>query len=307
MSGRVAELQPTRHEVCAIVVTYHPDTGFADRINRVLPQVGAAIVIDNGSSEPETRMLRQLALVPSISLTLNPTNLGVAAALNMGVRHARAHGFAWVLLLDQDTVADADMVEQLRAAWRAYPDQEKLAVVGAAFRDINKDGVTTPYDQKQLLWEEVGNVITSGSLLSLSSHAAVGPFREEFFIDHVDLEYCVRARAKGFRIIRTRKPLMLHSIGAYTQHRWLWQRKWTSNHSADRRYYLARNDTVMLAEYGNYRLGLWCLKSLRRCQRVCMRIALYEDSKWAKIAAVAEGWWDGLRGHMGPRRTRRPE
>ena len=32
--------------------------------------------------------------------------------------------------------------------------------------------------------------------------------------------------------------------------------KWTTNHSPDRRYYIARNDTVMLREYGGYRVRL---------------------------------------------------
>ena len=154
-------------------------------------------------------------------------------------------------------------------------------------------------------WEEVESVITSGSLIPLAAHAAIGPFREEFFIDHVDREYCFRARAKGFRVIKTRKPLMLHAIGAVTHHNVLWMNKWTSNHSPDRRYYIARNDTVMLREYGNYMLGLWALKSLSRCLRLCKRILLYEHMKTSKITAVVQGWWDGVCGHMGPRAQRR--
>jgi hypothetical protein len=31
------------------------------------------------------------------------------------------------------------------------------------------------------------------------------------------------------------------------------------------------------------------------------RIALYEDDKVRKILAVGQGWWDGVRGNMGPR------
>ncbi len=43
------------------------------------------------------------------------------------------------------------------------------------------------------------------------------------------------------------------------------------------------------------------MKSLSRCLRLCKRIALYEQMKSRKMAAVAQGWWDGVRGHMGPR------
>jgi len=102
-------------------------------------------------------------------------------------------------------------------------------------------------------------------------------------------------------VIRTTKPLMAHTIGAPTRHEVLGVSKWTTNHSPDRRYYIARNDTVMLREYGGYAFGSWALKSLSRRLRTCKRIMLYERSKARKIAAVSAGWWDGVRGRMGPR------
>jgi hypothetical protein len=102
-------------------------------------------------------------------------------------------------------------------------------------------------------------------------------------------------------VIRTKRPTMRHAIGAISRHQMLWFKKWTFNHTADRRYYIARNDTILLREYGDYVLGIWALKSLGRCVRLCKRIALYEESKVQKIVAVAQGWWDGIRGHMGPR------
>jgi rhamnosyltransferase len=311
MSGHAAGLPPRESDVCAIVVTYHPDAGLAEGIGRIMRQVGGLVIVDNGSSDAQIRVLHELAANPSITLQLNPANLGVARALNIGIEQALARGYAWVLLLDQDSSATPGMVRELLAAWNAHPAREMLAVIGSGFRDLNKEA--TPEGQfpnsdlcpDSKLWDEVDNVITSGSLIPLSAHAVVGPFREEFFIDHVDMEYCFRARAKGLRVIKTRKTLMSHTIGAYTQHRFLWKKKWTTNHSPDRRYYLARNDTVMLREYGNYRLGLWRLKSFRRCLQVCKRIALFEESKRAKIIAVAQGWWDGIRGNMGPRGERR--
>jgi hypothetical protein len=82
----------------------------------------------------------------------------------------------------------------------------------------------------------------------------------------------------------------------------LWFAKSTTNHSADRRYYFVRNDTVLLREHGRYAAGLWALKSLSRCLRLCKRVVLYEERKAGKIAAIAHGWWDGVRGNLGPRR-----
>ncbi len=293
---------PTKGEdVCAIAVTYHPDAGFPARAALILREAGALVIVDNGSGESEVRMLREIAQHPSVTLALNPENLGIASALNIGIRHAAALGFAWVLLLDQDTCVDDGMVRDLFAARAAFPDKEQLAVIGAGFTDVNKGTTDASRDASADAWEEVKVAITSGSLIPLAAHAVVGPFREEFFIDSVDVDYCFRARAKGFRIIRTRKVLMSHTIGAATRHHVLWMKKWTSNHSADRRYYIARNDTVLLREYGNYPFGLWVLKSFARSFRLCKRIVLYEQMKARKTFAVAQGWWHGMHGRLGPR------
>jgi rhamnosyltransferase len=207
-----------------------------------------------------------------------------------------------VLLLDQDSVPDSGMVEALIAAHASFPEPARLAVLGAGFRDLNQPQPASSGLPPEPPWEEVESVITSGSLVRLATLDRLGAFRDELFIDYVDSEYCFRARAEGYRVIKTRQPLMSHAIGASTRHAIFGIHKWTSNHSADRRYYMARNDTLMLKEYGRFRWGSWALKSLGRRVRTCKRIALYEDAKLGKIAAVLQGWWDGVRGNLGPRR-----
>jgi rhamnosyltransferase len=289
-------------EVCAVLVTFHPDEGLPARIERVLLEAAALVVVDNGSDEAALGMLRRLSADPRIALVPNSANLGIARALNLGVARAGSMGYDWVLLLDQDTVVDPGMLHAMIGIRAAYPAPERLAVIGAGFRDVNKDAGETRTVGAAAAWEEVESVITSGSLIALATHAAVGPFREEFFIDLVDTDYCFRARALGYRIIETRQALMSHAIGAATLHRTFGVDKWTSNHSPDRRYYIARNDTVMLRDYGHYPAGLWAAKSLGRRLRTCKRVLLYEQMKTGKIRSILEGWWDGVRGHLGPRR-----
>jgi len=300
-------------DICAVVVTYNPDAAFPERLARIERQVGAVIVVDNGSEEVAKVMLREctaatsltaeasLKAQASLTLVMNADNVGIARAFNIGIERAVARGFAGVLLMDHDTSVNEDMVEELLKVEAAHPARSELAVIGSGYHDENDEASQALVFAADDSWEEVESVISSGSLIPLASHSIVGPFRDELFIDYVDVDYCLRARAKGLRVIKARKPLMSHSIGASTRQRWLWTHKWVRNHSPDRRYYIARNDTVMLREHGHYVLGLWALKSLGRRIRACRRIALYERMKAAKIMAVAEGWWDGVRGRLGPR------
>ena len=203
------------------------------------------------------------------------------------------------------------MIEALAAVRDSFPDPAHLAVIGSGYDD-EFEALSAPSRERGnrqgdrqggAAWQDMESVITSGSLLSLAAFAAIGPFREEFFIDHVDTEYCLRARLKHFRVIQTRSPLMSHAIGAPTTHRILWMRKRTTNHAPDRRYYFTRNDTVLLHERGKHPGGLWILKGLMRSLRTCKRILLYEQMKAAKINAVLSGWWDGVRGRLGPRKA----
>jgi rhamnosyltransferase len=294
---------PERARVCAVWVTFHPDEEFSGRVTRILPQVGATLIVDNGSDPGEMRQLRAIAAWPSVTLLCNGDNLGIAQALNIGVDRARAAGYSWALLLDQDTRADVDMVDRLAAALMSCGYRERVAAVGSRFRDpTGRSNEPIRMGPRGELWEEVESVITSGCLLSLHAHCTVGPFRNDFFIDHVDTEYCLRARAAGFRVIETLQPLMSHTVGAPTSHTLFGRPIWTTNHSADRRYYIARNNTVLLREYGTSGRGPWQLKSIARCLRLCRRIACFERDKLRKILAVAQGWWDAMRGRMGPRR-----
>jgi rhamnosyltransferase len=306
MNDRVPDLPIRDTHVCAVVVTYHPDAELPMRLNSVSPQVGKIVIVDNGSDDAERSMLRDAAADPKVDLVFNPENLGLARALNVGIQRAGALEFSWVLLLDQDTCIDRDMVATLWGIQASFPDRERLAVIGSSFRDTSKRAPDVrDHESPGEAWEEVEYVITSGSLLPLSAYLAIGPFREEFFIDCVDADYCLRAHAKGFRVIQCRKAVMAHAIGSPTGHKVLWTRKWTSNHAPDRRYYIARNNTVLLHEYGNLRAPAWALKSRSRCMRHCKRIALYEQMKARKIAAVFQGWWDGIHGNMGPRKPLR--
>jgi rhamnosyltransferase len=298
----VPDTSAHRSDVCAVVVIYHPDDEFGTRVRRVMAQVAATVIVDNGSSAAQAERLRELAASPEVTWIHNSENLGIARALNQGLQHALGLGFAWALLMDQDTLVDDTLVETLRAAYAACPEPQRTAAVGARYRDTHdRPDDRRPLDAHGETWQEVEAVITSGTLLPLAPFVAIGPFRDEFFIDYVDIDYCLRARARGYRIIETRHPLMSHTVGAPSRHQMMGKSKWTTNHPAERRYYIALNNTVLLREYGSSKGGSWRWKSVVRSVRLCKRIALFEQDKLAKIAAVAQGWWDGMRGSLGPR------
>jgi len=293
-AGTAQTMNPgSKADVCAVVVTYHPDPGFPDRLDRVRPKVGRVVVVDNGSSPQAREMLRNAA-GPDVGLIFNDANFGVATALNQGVRHVMGSSCQWVLTLDQDSTVEPFLVEALLEAYNDFPMKENLAVVGSNYYDEKRTKTLVPESPAQPSCLEQTTVITSGSMISVDAYAKVGPFRDDFFIDHVDDEYCLRARAMGYKVILCRRPVIRHSIGGAVGKRFLGRMVWSSNHPAARRYYMARNFLWVAREYLFFRPGWVILRVLRHAGFLLLMVLL-EKERWGKIESTARGVRDGLR------------
>jgi len=285
---------PGKENICAVIVTYHPDACFPERVERIASQVGQIVIVDNHSDSATVAMLQNICLRLKIELILNDSNLGVAAALNQGVNLAHNMFFPWVLLFDQDTESLDSMVHTLATVYEDFSEKGRLALIGSNYYVGNsRKGFYKSRSDVSPPWIEQKTVITSGSLLRASVFQEIGGFRDELFIDHVDHEYCLRARARGFKVIVTYAPIMKHSIGTVTSHKLLWYEIKTSNHSALRRYYMARNDIILAKEY-IFGEPIWVLKKLYSRLKNIILICFFEKNKLAKLKLTALGFLDGL-------------
>lgn len=281
-----------------MVVTYHPDRTLGERLERVARQVGKVVVVDNGSRELAVTELRAVAQRVSAHLILNTENLGVGAALNLAVSWAVKQGYRWALLLDQDTDPSPGMVDALVDVV-ASAGSERVAVVGSNFYDSTMQRPAFALPSAGAAWMERKTVITSGSLLSLSAFRELGGFRDEFFVDGVDDEYCLRARSRGFRVLLAAEPLARHTFGSPSVHRFLWRRVGTTNHPALRRYYMTRNYLVLCIEHARHDPA-WVLRTVySRCLSLLL-LVLYERERFQKLRYMGLGAWHGVRRRLGP-------
>lgn len=287
-----------KSSILAVVVTYHPDNALPKLVERLQGQVGRVLVVDNHSDTSECQMLRDTAARLDMDLILNTENLGVATALNLGASHAMANGFKWLLLFDQDSVPSEEMFEGLQEAYDDFPRREQLAIIGSNYITPSTGNLRFPKSAAYgRSWIERRVVITSGSLLSLRAYETMGPFRDEYFIDCVDLEYCLRARSRGFEVIATARPLMSHGIGRPTPHRLPWRPAVASNHSRIRRYYMIRNQIDLTKRYF-LREPVSVTASLWARFRSLVSLCLFEDDRRAKMTYSWMGLVDGLRSNF---------
>jgi rhamnosyltransferase len=286
--------------ICAVIVTYFPDSEFFERLHRVSMQVPQTVIVDNGSPPCCIEQLTRIADNSAVHLILNSCNQGLASALNAGVHWAASQRFQWVLTLDQDTTVAPDMVETLAALVASYKFPERLAVVGSNYRDkVNGRLFREPVvGSDGFPGREIPSVVTSGSLISIDAFQTIGGFRDDFFIDCVDHDYCLHARARGFHVVLTSKPIMEHGIGHLTEHRLFGRKVHTSNHSPMRRYFTIRNMLILTQEY----LGKeprWIVQNLWGLAKSVILICLFEKNRMPKLKCILRGCVDGALGRTG--------
>src|SRR5271170_6708788 len=105
----------SRNQVCAVIVSFQPRAEDLGNLAKVRPQVEKLVVVDNGSSAEKLRVLRRASQELNFDLIENGENLGIGAALNIGVRWAEANGSRWVALFDQDSTVTEDFIAQMLA------------------------------------------------------------------------------------------------------------------------------------------------------------------------------------------------
>lgn len=240
---------------CAIVVTFNPDLPELTRLLEQLDRNGCDfLVIDNASSnataiaEVAQRQPRNRAV-----LALD-RNIGQAAALNAGLARAQDMGYPMAFLFDQDSGIDDDFCQRMLAAWQlaVTGSDRPVAAIGPRLivpetgRRIPFRTFDSAFDRREHALPgstgliRTGFLITSGCLVSMSALKAVGPMREDYFIDNVDLEWCFRALDRGYLLYGTDQARLHHRIGLVSD-RLLVRKGLVVEHGALRYYYSTRN------------------------------------------------------------------
>jgi rhamnosyltransferase len=230
-----------------------------------------------------------------IQLIENRENLGIAKALNQGLAHAIRIQRPWILTLDQDTECYPDMVQTLlQVAANCKPE---ASVVGGNYYDAKLRRHDVPNDAAGDCIERK-TVITSGCLVDSAFARSIGGFREDYFIDQVDHEFCLRVRAHGRRVVITTKPVMDHSVGGNGGPKVPFLGLALPDHSPLRKYYITRNSIVTVRTYWKSE-PTWCLVRISRLLLGVPSMILLERDRFTKILAFVTGFADAMRRRLG--------
>jgi rhamnosyltransferase len=283
----------TAQSVCAVIVTYNPQPTFIDNIVAVAEQVGHVVVVDNGSRGGTQKHLQELETRFGYKVIRNDQNLGIAAALNLGVEHAIRTGFDWVAAFDQDSCVTHGFISQMLKTYQQAAHPDKIAIIAPTCVDRESR------IQIKMLRSTNGEILlamTSGSMMRSTAIRNVGGFDERLFMDYVDVEFCLRVRHRGMLILQS-PAVLFHALGRTTFHSFFGLALGVTNHSAGRRYYITRNRLLLLKRY--VADWSWTWRESRAFLTDAAKVVLIEDDKWHKCRAMAWGAKDALLGRIG--------
>ena len=283
-------------EVCAVIVTYYPSSDF-ERVAEILrPQVGRLVVIDNHSPEETVGTLRTLASKIDFCLIENTDNFGIGTALNQSIEWARRYSDCeFILFFDQDSLPSDTFVSEMVAEYRRHPKNERVFLVMPKI--IHRvTGIT--YEHYSLKGQYLV-AQTSGSLLPMHVFSDEGLYREDFFIDYVDYEFCLRAVAHGWKIVYAPAAVLVHNPGRANELSILGIRNLTiTNHSPLRRYYLMRNGIWTIRAYAARYPG-WALDHTWQMAKEVVRVLVFEQNRAKTLGMWFRAIRDVLRSRFG--------
>jgi GT2 family glycosyltransferase len=206
------------------------------------PTVGQIIIVDNASSDDSLVALdKQFAISGKIRVIRNDENRGYARAVNQFLNFAHAE---YLLILNPDCVLasgalavvgaaldndpqagmagcllqNPDGSEQ-RGARRRLPDLAssfRRLIYGQSHAERGFDLVNTPLPEQAVAVEAISGAFM---LVRRAAVGAVGPMDEDYFLHCEDLDWCMRFRQSGWKILFVPTASAVHYQGESSKRR----------------------------------------------------------------------------------------
>ena len=282
---------------CAAVILYRPDKALLRRQGEGL----RGVPLFAFSNEPVDADTLAALATGDLRLTTNLHNVGLAHGLNAVMEAAARSGFSHVLLLDQDSEPTIEIFAGLVARATALERAGERVAVLAPRLIPPKEGFYKPIRYERRGGRRADGLTpvhyapTSGSLVSVAAYREIGPFRDDFFIAGIDVEWGFRAWSRGWTSYVAPDLAMPHRWGEAVDAGEMGKPQ-ILRHAPLRNYYYARN-VIATAKLAHVPLS-WRAKSCAVLAAQIVLLAVRGDK--GALGPIMSGLSDGFAGRLGP-------
>jgi rhamnosyltransferase len=282
------------NEIGAVVVIYQPDADVVKNLQLVAKQVDFLVIVDNGSSEA-FRLLLQPLLNTRVELRQHSENLGIATGFNTGIRCLIKYGCKFVFTFDQDSRIPNNFIQGMVTSFhKANLFFERIGVLMPIWHNSTSNNVPLHLGEIR----KVHQGISSGSLYSVEVFSELGFFVEDYFIDGVDIEFCLRCQTENWQVLQDSSLMFEHSLGREVTINLFGLKFPIIVHTASRKYFIARNRILNYRKYALHNRE-WFLADLWIFIRELFHVFAYENEKSKKLWYTFIGIKDAILNRTG--------
>lgn len=176
------------------------------------------IVVDNGSTDQTLTGIRKN--FPKVKVLAQKTNLGFAKAINLGVKEAKSE---LILITNNDVVFEKNCLKKLVKTAAAdshatviggkvyWKNTHRLSFGGFRlnhYLGYHQFDLSGANKERQTDWISGVCLLTSKKLF-----LDLGGFDEKYFFYFEDIDFCLRAKRAGLRLLYQPKALVYHGYG----------------------------------------------------------------------------------------------
>lgn len=217
--------------ICVVICNFNKQDfvlGAIASVQETAYEIADILVVDNASTDQSVALIRKQ--FPGIRLDVLPVNIGGSGGFAHGMREAQQAGYRYIALLDNDAVV---LPGTLAGMMTRLANDEDIGVVGPAMCKMDHPEMVQEIGANVLLEDGTFHLnhpserysaisigllecdyvpacclMTTGSVI-----AQVGVFDEQFFLYWDDIDWCVRVRDAGWRVVADPQICALHKGG----------------------------------------------------------------------------------------------
>jgi GT2 family glycosyltransferase len=294
-------------KISALVLTYNRKEVLVQCLKAILAQVEPAdevIVLDNGSTDGTCEDLQESGFLEhgGIVLYRRPENIGPAAGADTLFRLAKERGSDWLWYVDDDTIANADALKELKSAYSenfSHPEEVGFLKSVAVSADGSPNGVPE-VDPRARLGQAASWADRLGSglvkvrwatfvsiLVPRSTLMCIGNIYADFIFYGEDIDFTLRTTEvlPGYLVGRSKVTHLSPETGRF---RLLVER---NPQCIDRARYFYRNNLYFRWHYYPFwRTALYVCK----CLYEALLVLGAESYRVRRMVAIVRGLLSGL-------------
>ena len=200
-----------------------------DSLGKVDYHNNDVILVDNGSRDDSPDKLGKR--FPKVKMIRNTKNLGFAEGNNIAIREALKTDSQYIMLLNNDTMVEPDFISRLVETAEKdqsigivspkimfYGERNKIWFIGGRYYPLIKKPFHQFYGQEdrgQIKQPQAVDWVSGCCMLvKREVFEKIGLLDKDYFNNYEDVDFCVRARKAGYKIVIVPQVRIYHKFAA---------------------------------------------------------------------------------------------